>query len=65
MENLLVVNEGAIDVYFAVRHQQVVVGDKITGLDVTAIKSVMDIYGVKDKKGCLEKVLYLYANIGE
>jgi len=65
MEKLLVVNEDAIDIYFTVRHQQIVIGDKITGLDITAVKSAIDIYDVKDKKDCLEKVLYLYTNIGE
>lgn len=59
-------NEQAGLVYMLVRNQVILSpSGEIVDLNINAVNAVMDIYDVKDKKGCFEKVLRLFYHFQE
>ncbi len=60
MEELFEENVDPIKVYFAVNNQVIIAGDKVIGIDVNAIKNVMEIYKVKNQESCFDKVRKLF-----
>ena len=50
-------NQDAAQVYMTVRGQVVTAGNgQVIDLDFNAVKTVMDLYGVRDQRDCFEKV---------
>ncbi len=56
-------NEDVAKLYFLVRNQVLIVGNKITDLNLLAIKAAMDILGVKNQADCLYRVRKLWQSI--
>lgn len=54
-------NAEVVDVYLRVRNQIVSVGmSGVADISIPAAKIVMDMLGVKDQLGCLDKVRHLF-----
>jgi len=54
-------NREAATVYMMCRRQYVTAEEgRIVGISIPAVKAMMDIYGVVDQRGCLEKVLMAF-----
>lgn len=62
--DLLPENEEAGAVFMMVRGQVISaeIGERrrIVTLSIPAVKDVMDIYGVRDRRGCLGRVMWLW-----
>jgi hypothetical protein len=58
---LSIENEDAAEVYVVSRNQ-VVTADmgQVIDISIPAIKTVMDLFGVKDQKGCLLRVIRVF-----
>jgi len=50
----------AVKVYFLAQNQLIVSMGQIIDLNVNAIKTIMDLYEVRDQRRCLEKVMELF-----
>lgn len=54
-------NEDAGEVYMATRRQyRTAEQGRVVDIDIVAVKTVMDLYGVRDQRECLGKVLMLF-----
>jgi hypothetical protein len=50
-------NEEIAEVYFQVRSQVIATYGQVIGLSIPAVKIVMDLYGIKDQKTCLTRIM--------
>jgi len=54
-------NEDAGEVYMATRRQyRTAEQGRVVDIDIVAVKTVMDLYGVSDQRECLERVRMLF-----
>ena len=54
-------NEDAAQIYLTARRQIITAGmGKVIDINIQAVKTVMDLYQVKDQRSCLDKVRYLF-----
>lgn len=60
IEPLMDENVDAVKVYFLAQNQLIVSMGQIIDLNVNAIKTIMDLYEVRDQRRCLEKVMELF-----
>lgn len=62
--NVHPVNVRALEVFGFCRNQVIVSGlGEVIGMNITAVKTVMDLNGIKNQKDCLEKVMFLSEKI--
>ena len=54
-------NEDAGEVYMATRRQyRTAEQGRVVDIDIVSVKTAMDLYGVRDQRKCLGKVLMLF-----
>jgi|WetSurMetagenome_2_1015567.scaffolds.fasta_scaffold106009_2 hypothetical protein len=54
-------NADAVNVYMMVRNQVVTAGmGRVVDLNIPAVKYVMELYGVKDQKDCLSRIMKIF-----
>ena len=56
-------NEDAARIFQVSRNQVIAVGEQVVDIDIKAVKIVMDLYGVKDQRTCLQRVRALWHEI--
>lgn len=49
-------NAEAVQIFPVVRNQVVTVGDHVIDINIPAVKTAMDLWGIKDQKSCLNKI---------
>ena len=55
-------NAEAVEVFMMVRHQHIMGPAGPVTLNLAALQLAFDLVGVKDKKGCYDRVVRMYAN---
>lgn len=67
LPKLLPENEDAATVYMQCRNQAVFVGmDGVpVDLDINAVKTVMDLEGIRDQRDCLQRVRAMWHHVAE
>lgn len=59
-------NEDAAAVYFTVQSQVITVGmGDVIDLNISAVLDVIDLYGIADRKNCLNRVLTVFRKLLE
>jgi hypothetical protein len=58
-------NEQAVEVFMAVKNQVIMGFDRIIDINLLAVAKVMDIYGVKDQKETMVKIVNCFRTLAK